>query len=67
MFTKLNCDHHFVMYISQIIMLYTVNLYNAVCQLYLNKIGRKKKNIKYKCYSILPPPFFWRGNVMRWI
>ena len=31
------------MYISQIIMLYTLNLYNAVCQLYLPKIERKKE------------------------
>ena len=30
------------MYISQIIMLYTLNLYSAVCQLHLNKTGRKK-------------------------
>ena len=26
-------------YVSQIIMLYTLNLYNVVCQLYLNKNG----------------------------
>ena len=25
-------------------MLYTLNLYSAVCQLYLNKTGRKKKS-----------------------
>ena len=35
-------DHHFMMHVSQIIMLYTLNLYSAVCQLYLNKTGRKK-------------------------
>ena len=29
-------------YMSQIIMLYTLNLHGAVCQIYLNKIGRKK-------------------------
>ena len=34
--------NHFMMYVSQIIMLYT--LYSSVCQLYLNKTGRKKKN-----------------------
>ena len=28
-----------MMYVSQVIMLYTLNLYSAVCQLYLNKIG----------------------------
>ena len=31
-----------MMYVSQIIMLYTLNLYSAVCQLHLNKTGRKK-------------------------
>ena len=36
------------MYVSQIIMLYTLNLYSAVCQLCLNKIGRKSKTKKSK-------------------
>ena len=31
-----------MMYASQIIMLYTLNLYSAVCQMYLNKTKRKK-------------------------
>ena len=31
------------MYVSQITMLYTLNLYNAVGQLYLNKTGKNKK------------------------
>jgi len=30
------------MHVSQIIMLYTLNFYSAVCQLYFNKAGRKK-------------------------
>ena len=30
-----------MMYVCQIIMLYTLNLYSAVWQLYLNKIGGK--------------------------
>ena len=34
-------DNHFMMYITQIIMVYTLNLCSAVCQLYLNKTGRK--------------------------
>ena len=38
------CGHHFMMYVSQIIMLYTLNLYSVVFQLYLNKTGRKKRN-----------------------
>ena len=32
-----------MMYVSQFIMLYTLNLYIAVCQLYLNKTGREKE------------------------
>ena len=35
------------MYVSQIITLYTLNLYSAVCQLYLNEIGREEKNSKF--------------------
>ena len=35
------CDNHFMVYISQIIILCTLNLYSAVCQFYLNKTGRK--------------------------
>ena len=36
-------DNHFIIYASQIIMLYILNLYSATCQYYLNKIGRKKQ------------------------
>ena len=35
-----------MMDVSQIIMLYTLNLYTAVCQLYVHKTGRKKKRTK---------------------
>ena len=34
--------HHFMMYVSQIIMPYTLNLYSAVYQLYLNNTKREK-------------------------
>ena len=39
-----------MIYVSQVIMLYTLNLHSAVCQLYLNKIGREEKvpSIKVK-------------------
>ena len=37
---KTYCDNNFMMYVSQIIMLYILNLHTAVCQLYLNKSGR---------------------------
>ena len=32
-----------MVYVSQIIMFYTLNLYGAVCQLHPNKTERKKK------------------------
>ena len=36
------------MYVNQIIMLYTLNLYSAVCQLYINKMERKKEeNVEF--------------------
>ena len=35
--------HHFMMYVSHIIMLYTLNLHSAACQFYVNKTGRKKE------------------------
>ena len=31
------------MYANQITMLHTLNLYSAVCQLYLNKTGKKRE------------------------
>ena len=33
-----------MMYVSQIIRLYTLNLNSAVCQSYLNKIWKNKEN-----------------------
>ena len=30
-----------MIYVSQIIMLYNLNLYSAVCPVYLNKTGKK--------------------------
>ena len=36
--------------VSQIIMLYTLNFYSAICQLYLNKTGREKiNNLHFIC------------------
>ena len=32
-----------MMPVSQIIMLYKLNIYSAICQLYPNKTGRKKR------------------------
>ena len=36
-----HCDYHFMMYVGQI-MVYTLNLHSTVCQLYMNKSGRKR-------------------------
>ena len=41
MFTEAYCDTHFMMCLSQNMMLYTLHLNRAVCQLYRNKTGRK--------------------------
>ena len=40
------CDNHFMIYVIQAVTLYTLNLYSAVCQLYVNKTGGKKDNKK---------------------
>lgn len=42
----LNCEHHFMMYVSQIFILYTLNLHNAENQLYLNKTNKKTEIIR---------------------
>ena len=44
------CGSHFMMYLSQFIMLFTLNLYSAVCQLYLNKPGRKPPPPKFSSH-----------------
>ena len=44
MFTKLTVL--IMMYITQIIILYMLNLYRAVCKLFLDKAGRKKDSKK---------------------
>ena len=42
-FIKLMIIISWCKYVSQIIMLYTWNMYNAICQLYFNKTGRWKE------------------------
>ena len=50
------------MHVSKIIILYSLNLYSAVCQLYFNTTGRKKKsNILLNVMTLLKtarPPFY---------
>lgn len=36
------CGNHFTIYVSQIIMLYALDLHSDICQLFLNK--KKKYN-----------------------
>ena len=36
-------DNHYTIYVNQIIMLYTLNLFSDVCQLFLSKTGKKKR------------------------
>ena len=40
---EIYCDNHFIMYVSRITMLSTLNLYIAVCQLYLKFKEKTKK------------------------
>lgn len=35
-----------MMYLNQMVMLFTLNLHSVVCQLYFNKTGRKKMKNK---------------------
>ena len=56
------CGNHFMMYVSQIIMLYTLNLHSAACQLNLNKTRRKGSIDKLK--KQLKCLIFW--NRQRW-
>ena len=44
-FTILTVVSHFMMFVNQITVLYTLNRYSAVCQLYLNKTRRQDKEI----------------------
>ena len=48
-----------MMYVSQIIMLYTLNLYSAVCQLYLNKTEKKYlwNVLRFSCFSTPGYPY----------
>ena len=57
MCTETYCDNHFIMYVSQIIMLYTLSVSSAVCQLYLHKTGRKKKKEKRNEGELYQPGF----------
>ena len=52
-----------MIYVSQIIMQYTLNLYSAVCQLYLSKT---EKEVGDKCYEKIKSGWRrWNGKVVR--
>lgn len=42
------CGNHFTIYLSQIVILYTLNLYSVVCPCVSIKLGGKKNNLKIK-------------------
>ena len=48
------CGHHFLISVSQIIMLYTLNLVRSVCQLYLNETGLFQARLQQYVYHELP-------------
>ena len=48
------------MYVSQIIMLYTLNLHSAVGQLHLNKTGERRVSMNNKTVS--NPKEEWKGE-----
>ena len=54
MFTEAYCDTHFMMCLSQNMMLYTLHLNRAVCQLYRNKLEEKTTLRSLTILYILP-------------
>ena len=47
-------DNHIMTYVSQTIMLYTLNFYNTVCKLYLIKMQEKNKMDVFYCILNIP-------------
>ena len=45
------CGNHCTIYVSQTIMLYALNLYGDVCQLFLNKTGEKINRKAFLAFS----------------
>ena len=56
-----------MVYVGQIMMLYTWNLYGVVCQLSLNKIGREKKSYFSTNLLISPSCVFFKSPTLFWI
>ena len=50
--------YHFTIYVNQIIMLYALNLYSDVCQLFLNKTGKNNK-MNFKNIKIYNINYWW--------
>ena len=44
--------NHFTIYVSQTIMLYTLNFYSDICQLYLNKTGEEVRRWVKKIQNV---------------
>lgn len=56
-------DNHFMIYVCEV-MLYTLNVYSAICQLHLNEAKRKKKKngtCTRRCKQVNPQ---WIGEVI---
>ena len=59
-----------MMYVNQIIMLYTLNLYSAICHLGLNKTKLKNQNVRKrvkKNKTKMSHPFRIRLNQILWV
>ena len=59
-----------MMYVNQIIMLYTLNLYSAICHLCLNKTKFKNQNVRKKVKknkTKMSHPFRIRLNQVLWV
>lgn len=46
-----SCGKHYMVYVSQIIKLYMLNLHSAVYKLYLNNMKKKGKNMLLRTLS----------------
>ena len=55
------CHKHFTIYVNQTIMVYALNSYSIVCQLFLNKTG-DKKCLRY-CDAWLHPQTGWYNKM----
>ena len=53
-----------MIYVSQIIMVYTSNLYNAACQLYLYKTGKQQQQQQQQEKKLLRNDWSYEVNII---